>query len=237
MEFTLDFATIRKIVAQESALARAEMAELGPLQAFRNSLQRHDRGLADAADAATLACKTGCSWCCHFSIDVRPVEALNIVDFVLRELPEADRQRIRSEAESNSAQLAPLNEIERMQRNVKCPFLSDGCCSIYAARPQTCRNYHATDAEGCRRSFERPDDLDIAPDYAPLVYQSGNAHVDAFAKVMQEAGYDVDAYEMNMALVRVLQAPESLRTRFHARQKVFDFDGTDVPLEFADLQE
>lgn len=236
MEFTLNISAIKKIVAQEDALARAEMAEFGPLEAFRNSLQRHDRRLANAHDAATLACKAGCSWCCHFSIDIRPVEALNILDFMSRELSEADNERIRSEAEANSEQLRSLDDIQRMQRNIKCPFLSDGRCAIYAARPQACRNYHATNAEGCQRSFEDPGNLDIAPDFAPMVYQNGHAHVDAFAKVMRDAGYDVDAYEMNQALVSTLSQPDVVRARFQGKQKAFDFDGLDVPSEFGDLK-
>lgn len=236
MEFTLDFSTIRKIVSQEHALARAQIAELGPIESFGMSLDRHDQRLATAPDAATLACKAGCSWCCHFSIDVRPVEVLNILEFVSREFSASERQRIRREAEFNGTQLRPLDELARMQRNVKCPFLNDGRCTIYAVRPQACRNYHATDAEGCRRSFEQPDNLDIDPAYAPLVYQSGNAQVDAFAKAMREAVYDVDAYEMNLALTDALADSAGVRARFHAKQKVFDFEGLDVPLEFADCE-
>lgn len=237
MEFTLDFPTIRRIVSQERAQARSEIEALGPLAAFKHSLQRHDRRLAAAPDAGTLACKAGCSWCCHFSIDVRAVEAIHIAEFVACEFSPAERQRVLQEAADNAAQLHALDEIERMRRNVKCPFLSDGRCTIYAARPQTCRNYHATDVTGCRRSFEEPDNLDIDPDYAPLVYQSGNAHVDAFTKELADAGYDVQAYELNAALIRTLTDPETARARFAAKQKAFNLQGIDVPLEFVDLQE
>lgn len=236
MEFTLDFSTIRRIVSQERAQARSEIEALGPLAAFKHSLQRHDRRLVEAPDANTLACRAGCSWCCHFSIELRPVEAIHIAEFVARELSPAERQRVLQEAASNDVLLHALDEIERMRRNVKCPFLNEGRCTIYAARPQTCRNYHATDVTGCRRSFEEPDNLDIDPDYAPLVYQSGNAHVDAFTKELADAGYDVEAYELNATLVRTLNDPETVQARFDAKRKAFDMQGMDVPLEFLDLQ-
>lgn len=237
MEFTIDFKTVRKIVAQEGVQARAELAELGPLRAYQASLQRQDDRLAQAPDAPTLACKAGCSWCCHFSVDVRPVEVLNILEFIERTFTTQQRQRLHSEIEANSSALKQLDEIERMQRNIKCPFLQEGRCGIYSARPQTCRNYHATDAAGCQKSFEEPDNLDIAPEFAPLVYQTGAAHVDAFSKVMRDAGYDIDAFELSTALLEAMADPALIRRRFEGKQKVFAaLRGTDVPLEFIDLE-
>ena len=139
-----------------------------------------------------------------------------------------------SEIEANSELLRGLGEMERMRRNVKCPFLSAGRCAIYEARPQTCRNYHATDASGCRASYEHPEDVDIDPDFAPLVYQTGGAHVDAFCSALQQRGYDMQAYELSTALAVALAQPEA-RSRFEAKQPPFpSLSGTDVPPEFLD---
>lgn len=238
MEFSIDFALVRKIVAQETAQAKDEIEQLGALTAYQHSLQRHDARLADAADASTLACKAGCSWCCHFSVDVRPVEVLNILDFMQRAFTPAQQQALRVEIETNSAVLNNLDDMQRMQHNIKCPFLIDSRCSIYAARPQTCRNYHATSVVGCQQSYEQPDNFDIAPEYAPLVYQSGTSHVDAFSKAMQDAGYDIAAFELNTALTQALANSADIKQRFAAKLPVFiDLEGTDVPMEFIDLEE
>jgi Fe-S-cluster containining protein len=238
MEFSIDFVSVRRIIAQESTQARSEMAELGVMSAYRRSLQRHDARLASAADADTLACKAGCSWCCHFSVDVRAVEVFNILEFMLSDFTHAEQQQLRTEIEANARVLSQLDEMQRMQLNIKCPFLVDGRCSIYAARPQTCRNYHATNSAGCQKSFEQPHNLDIAPEYAPLVYQSGAAHVDAFSKVMHEAGYDIAAYELNTALAASLAQPEATHQRFDAKLPVFvGIEGIDVPMEFIDFDE
>lgn len=233
MEFAIDFAMTRKLVAVELIQAAAEIATLGPVRAYQHSLQRHDERLANASDANTLACKDGCSWCCYFSVDVRPVEVLNILEFIDNELSPAEQQRVQSEVIANSLQLDQLDELERMQRNIKCPFLVSDRCSIYAARPQTCRNYHATNAAGCRQSYEEPGNLDIAPEYAPLVYQAGAAHVDAVSKAMSDAGYDVTAFEINAALAEAFSQPALLRRQFAAKQRVFvGLAGTDAPLDF-----
>lgn len=236
MEFTIDFAVVRRIVSQEGAQAQTEITQLGPLTAYKNSLQRHDQRLAGASDVNTLACKAGCSWCCHFSVDARPVEVFHIVEFMRDNFYDVEQQRLRSEIEANARVLGSLDEMQRMQKTLKCPFLADGRCTIYAARPQTCRNYHATDAAGCKQSYDEPNNFDIAPEYAPLVYQSGAAHVDAFSKAMQDAGYDTAAYELNSALAEALSRPDIVRQRFDAKQlPVFDVEGAEVPMEFIDI--
>jgi Fe-S-cluster containining protein len=232
MEITIDFATVRKVMREEYALARAEIEALGPVAALERSQQRHDARLAAAPDAGTLACSQGCSWCCHFTVDVRAVEIIRILDFLRTHAAAAVRERIVSEIETNSAALERLDDVQRMQRNVKCPFLELGRCTIYAARPQTCRNYHATSSTGCRQSFEQPDNLDIDPEFAPLTYQTGGAHVEAFSNALRDAGYDVAAYEMNVALAAALKHGD-VRGRFETRARPFnDVEGADVPSEF-----
>ncbi len=89
----------------------------------------------------------------------------------------------------------------------KCPFLREGRCAFTPLAPQSCRNYHATNVAGCQQSYEEPDNLDIDPDFAPYVYQAGGAHVEAFSNAMSEAGYDVNAYELNGALDAALSRP------------------------------
>lgn len=238
MEITIDFAAVRKITSQEYRQARAEIAASGPIRAYRQSQQRHDERLGAAPDASTLACKAGCSWCCHFTVDVRPVEVFPILDFVEREFTSSQQERVRSEIAANSAVLQPLDDVERMQRNIKCPFLSEGRCTIYAVRPQTCRNYHATDAAGCQKSFEEPGNLDIDPEFAPLVYQAGGAHVDAFSQAMRDAGYDVTAFELNTALAAAMAQPAAVRQRFEAKKAPFvGLQGMEVPLEFMEESE
>jgi Fe-S-cluster containining protein len=232
VEIEIDEGLVRGIVAQETAQAAAEIEQLGPIAAYENSRDRHDARISAAPDSHTLACKNGCFWCCYFTVDVRAVEVFSILDFMERELSQEEQARVRREIETNSTLLQGLSELERMRRNVKCPFLAAGRCTIYQARPQTCRNYHATDATGCRASYEQPDNTDIDPDFAPLVYQAGGAHVDAFSSALQESGYDTCAYELSTALAAAMNDSEA-RSRFTAKQKPFPtLTGNEVEPEF-----
>jgi Fe-S-cluster containining protein len=236
VEFEIDVEAVKQITSEEYDLAAAEVEARGAIAAYRHSLVRHDARLAAAPDASSLACKAGCSWCCNFSVDVRPVEVFNILEFVATNLDSGEQARIRGEIAANDSRLKGLSEAERVKRNIKCPFLSSaGRCVIYPARPQTCRNYHATDATGCQRSFEEPENLDIDPDFAPMVYQIGGAHVEAVSQALDEAGYDTRAYELNSALAVALTDPEALH-RFLAKQEPFpDLLGIDVEPEFGEL--
>lgn len=236
MDIDIDIAALRELTTREYDQTRADLASLGVYEALARSQARHDTRLAAAADAPTLACKAGCFWCCYFSVDVRPVEVFRIVDFMAREFSVRERERVANEVRANSAILSRLDTDERARRNVKCPFLVEGRCGIYSVRPQTCRNYHATNAAGCQLSYEQPDNLDIDPDFAPLVYQSGRAHVDAFSKALTDAGFDTWAYELNSALAASLPDVEDRRRAFEAGHRVFpELDGMAVEPEFMDL--
>lgn len=237
MEIDLDLDFIRGILTQERQSAREEIRELGVLRAFENSQRRHDERIASAPDVGTLACGAGCTWCCYFTVDVRAVEVFRILDFVEHSLTAEEKARVYAEVRANSAALRGLDEDARMTRNVKCPFLNNGRCTIYAARPQTCRNYHSTNVAGCRQSYEDPGNLDIDPEFAPWVYQSGGAHVEAFSTAMRESGYDASAYELNCALQAAISEPAA-RERFESRLQPFtQLSGEDVPVEFDDLDD
>ncbi len=235
MEFTLDVRLIRDILSRDYARAASELRTLGVFAALANSRQVHEQRIADAPDVSSLACKSGCAWCCYFTVDVRPAEVFAILDFVEQSFAPEEKSRVYAQVHANSVVFENLGADERGSRNVKCPFLSDGRCGIYVVRPHSCRNYHATNAAGCQQSYEQPYDLEIDPEFAPGVYQAGAAHVEAFTTAMQEAGYDVDAYELNQALAAALAQP-SARERFQLKLKPFAvLEGEPVIAEFDDL--
>lgn len=235
MEITLDVALVRRILREERERASTDVQRSGPVAALLLSQERHDGRIAEAPDRATLACRSGCSWCCYFTVDVRPVEAFAIVEFVAHRLDSEQQERIATEVRDNSARLRAMPDGERASHNLRCPFLVDRRCVIYPVRPQSCRNYHATDSAGCEQSFNEPENAEIDPDFAPGVYQAGVAHVEAFTAALVAAGYDVDAYELNGALEVVLAMPDA-RVRFESGARAFpEIPGEPVALEFDDL--
>src|SRR3569833_224966 len=131
MEFSLDLPFIRDVVEREHELAHDEIRSLGVIRALENSQQRHDARIASAPDVGTLACGAGCSWCCYFTVDVRPVEVFRILDFVEQTFTPEEKARVYGEVRANSATLEKLEDDERVTRNLKCPFQSTNHCTIY----------------------------------------------------------------------------------------------------------
>jgi Fe-S-cluster containining protein len=235
MEFALDIPLISDILERERALVRDEIRELGVWPALRNSQLRHDARIAAAPDVATLACRAGCTWCCYFTVDVRAAEVFSILEFVEQTFTSEEKARVYAEVHSNNAELSGLDETGRTTRNVKCPFLQEQRCTVYALRPQSCRNYHATSVVGCRQSFEQPTNLDIDPEFAPGVFQAGGAHVEAVSTAMRDVGYDTDAYELNRAFHTAI-SELGARERFESKRKPFlGLMGEEVLQEYDDL--
>jgi Fe-S-cluster containining protein len=234
MEFKLDFPLVRGILEHERAQTRLDIQHLGVLPALQESQQRHDVRIAGAPDVGTLACRSGCTWCCYFTVDVRAVEVFRILDVVDQSFTVEEKARVHAEVRANSTTLRNGSAHERVIRNLKCPFLKEGRCTIYAARPQSCRNYHATNVAGCEQSYKEPENLDIDPDFASGVYQVGAAHVEAFNAAMREKA-DVAVYELNGALDAALSDPTA-RGRFECGVKPFlSLVGEEVQDEFDDI--
>ncbi|MFN3432587.1 MAG: YkgJ family cysteine cluster protein [Candidatus Sericytochromatia bacterium] len=119
--------------------------------------------LLDRLVAAVVAaypgglCKAGCSACCdsHTAVfDVSPAEWAALDNHMATRWTEAERQAFFERFESEHGPrlgtyraLAAIRFFEPVadhhfgQKPYRCPFLVEGRCSVYAARPLACRMY------------------------------------------------------------------------------------------------
>ncbi len=97
---------------------------------------------------APLACRKGCSFCCHLTVMVMPHEAIALFRYLQSRMPDAlagpVRMRLRERAASPAA--APR----------ACAFLVAGECAAYEARPSACAAYHSLSKARCEQSFQNP---------------------------------------------------------------------------------
>ena len=98
----------------------------------RSKLRTINNVLDELAKVATphVACKRGCSSCCHMNITISQVEANEIALKGSRRLKKLE-QHVRHD----------LGEF----LGVPCPFLLDHQCSIYETRPFVCRGHYSFD--------------------------------------------------------------------------------------------
>lgn len=125
-------------------------------------LQIVDAALSDAAQrsGAWLACRPGCTQCCHgtFTINQLDAQRLRIGMGALDVHDPARATRIRERAADSIARLSPdfpgdhktgilyetedaLRQFEDFGNDEPCPLLDpdSGLCDLYASRPMTCR--------------------------------------------------------------------------------------------------
>lgn len=103
----------------------------GPDAARRASQRRLDSVLASSAalDATPVACKAGCTYCCHIRVVAQPAEVVGLVDY-LRKMLSKERfaafdARVRDAAE----RVKSMSRDEHIKSNLACPVLVDGRCA------------------------------------------------------------------------------------------------------------
>ena len=96
----------------------------------------------------SVACRKGCSFCCHMAVEATIVEAI-LVWRRAAHLPALSRAVHESAAKS-----ANVEPHARWRARTPCPMLgSDGACQVYEDRPGSCRAFVSVDAKACERAL------------------------------------------------------------------------------------
>lgn len=144
-----------------------------------------------------IACKKGCSHCCNIWVSASPLEALYVAKIIKARGAEAI-ERLR-QANQVTEQ---YNFDTRDQHPHPCPLLEQNVCSIYEARPKSCRMAASIDAAICERSH-----LNLAEENIPtpmVNIQMRSSYGVALACALRKAGLGYIGYEFNAALVRAI---------------------------------
>ena len=143
--------------AARDSLAKGE----GPVGATRAVIAATDHffdqvrvALNLDAMLARMACKAGCSWCCHQVVGVTTAE-LALLAQTIASLPQERQDRIKSRATEAMTKGRGLDQGQWWAAQIRCSLLEDdGLCGIHADRPLACRAFNSADADLCRRSYE-----------------------------------------------------------------------------------
>jgi len=107
---------------------------------------------SDTAKAAQqgppVACKKGCAHCCYRLVTATAPEALRIAELLRTQGAERVRQ-VLSQLEAYEQAIAPLFQGQSVIASPPCAFLEEEFCTIYEARPFTCRGLNSVDADVC----------------------------------------------------------------------------------------
>ena len=205
-----------RIAQAEYSIASSELSKFSPQEAIVRFYRRHDSSIKNTINSISTkpVCLAGCSYCCYYKVEVRALEVLAIQQFVVSNFePEKIRQII-EQASRNVSEAKGLSYEEHLVTNQQCPFLIENQCAVYAVRPSKCRNFHSADVQGCKESYEQPENLTIPNAFIEEVFDAGNGATMGFEKASDVSGLDSRCYDLNSAF---LEAMES--TKFAKRMK------------------
>jgi Fe-S-cluster containining protein len=123
---------------QEALPKKVRKPKVAPLEGLRQVFEVLDK--YGALAAGLIACKKGCSYCCHAEVAISGLEAALIAEATGRVVNKVVERK-------------PVEGDAWLDANRPCPFLGkDHECAIYAVRPMVCRthvNFEATN-KACR---------------------------------------------------------------------------------------
>jgi Fe-S-cluster containining protein len=125
----------------------------------RNAMAATSRladGLLARAPEGAVACKSGCDHCCYQAVGVTAPEALAILDHLKSTRSSEELAGVAAKVSDHDARTRGLSSQERFSPDHPCPFLEAGQCSIYEARPLSCRGMNSLDAGECATRLRDP---------------------------------------------------------------------------------
>jgi Fe-S-cluster containining protein len=177
--------------------------------AYLNAL--FDRSIP-AADRQHLACRAGCAHCCQQMVQVHPAEAF----FLAAQLQ--GRLETIAAVQSAAGQAA---QDAKGKFWLRCPLLVDGLCSVYDARPLSCRAFASIDVNDCIGYLTPLGTANTSGIRAPAVYSALRNIVKSMSlAAMRLTGLPETAYEMNSALSAIF-AQDNAERRWLEGEDIF----------------
>ena len=110
------------------------------------------------ATRARIACKRGCSHCCHANVEVTIVEAIAVARRVAGDV------RLRARVIAGAPRVDGIPPWTRFDLRIPCALLGDdGACSIYDVRPRVCRAHVSYDVKLCEEVLTSGNSRALGP--------------------------------------------------------------------------
>lgn len=154
-----------------------------------------------------IACKAGCSWCCHLRVELLPYEAIALFRYIRTAMPESVANYVSERIFAKAEQIRPMTVKEHECSKVQCAFLLEGRCSVYPVRPMACAAHHSADVTVCEKDFHCPTGVgELIPQVASLV-RSKAAMMGAANQAMANRNLKRQCIELHTALAALLRDP------------------------------
>jgi Fe-S-cluster containining protein len=137
---------IRDKLQDASQTSRASNAGALVARVFDRTMRK----MPEAYGGRALACKAGCTYCCH-NVVMATAPEIFLAASELR--AQHDRAFVADVAGRCNA-TGQSRDGQPGGRKPPCPLLQNGLCSVYSARPSVCRKHNSFDVGACIAAFE-----------------------------------------------------------------------------------
>ncbi|MBK8908153.1 MAG: hypothetical protein IPM60_09660 [Rhodospirillales bacterium] len=195
---TAQVAILHGVLSNAGNSRRARDAADAAHRAFDRSMARHFR-------AEALACRRGCSFCCHAYVAASAPEAL-LAAAAVRAWPRAQRDAAVARIRATDDRTRGLAPHQRIGPEMPCPMLVDGRCSAYGVRPFSCRAEVSMDAGACERLMHGEPARRLAPAFPHRLKMMEST---ALAVAASKVGLRAGILEFNAALRIAIDADDA----------------------------
>lgn len=216
---------IRELFATETAAARSVLSERRdrdtPVKLSVRAAQRAERTFLPVTQS--VACKAGCSFCCHgVSVDVTAPEALTIARGFRETLSREHLAVIVQRVKQSARAIRTMTLAERRQARTPCSMLDEKSnrCAVYDARPMRCRAHHSLDVAACEAHYLHPEEKRGIPRY-PDVMNAYEAMILGQRRALARAKLDLRHFELSLALEVALENDDAAE-RWANGERLFD---------------
>lgn len=200
------------------AEARGAFAQAREPRALATAVVRFHRRVDDVMSATVaghgiaVACRRGCSYCCHLRVDVQPAEVFALADWLRRRLDAAGLAGVVTKLRANVARTRALGVEGRKRANLACALLGDdGSCTAYEARPAQCQRYHSLRVETCASFHANPANEELASPMHEALAHNAAVIITQTKQALRAGGLDAENADMNEALLGALESNKAWR--------------------------
>ena len=162
------------------------------------------------SEGSPAACKKGCAWCCYQEVFAVTHEFLYLRDYMLQKLTEDQRKRILDRAREKVRQSIHLAVDEQLKLRTACPFLEDGSCMVYEARPMACRIYLSSSLSSCKEEHDRPSNGKVIAALFEFPLLAGRMLNEGFVAWLKQWGFQSAELPMEQGYASMISTGQTM---------------------------
>lgn len=141
-----------------------------------------------ASEGKPAQCKKGCAWCCYQEVFAVTHEFLYLQDFIVQHFNMEQQEKILERAREKVLLTMNLPLEEQLMVRAACPFLENGSCMAYEARPMACRIYLSSSFASCKKDHDKPAGGKNIPEVFEFPLLAGRMLNEGFVAFLKQSG-------------------------------------------------